>query len=48
VKNWLALTEWSQQNIQASTVEAVQEQLLKLDIISKKLPFEQLVASLED
>ena len=48
VKNWLALTEWSQQNIQASTVEAVQEQLLKLDIISKKLPFEQLVVSLED
>jgi len=48
VKNWLALTEWSQQNIQAITVEAVQDQLLKLDIISKKIPFEQLVTNLDD
>tara|TARA_B110000037_G_scaffold21814_1_gene24382 strand:+ start:4238 stop:5098 length:861 start_codon:yes stop_codon:yes gene_type:complete len=48
VKNWLALTEWSQQNIKATTVEAVQDQLLKLDVISKKLPFEQLVTNLED
>jgi sulfonate transport system substrate-binding protein len=48
VKNWLALTEWSQQNIQATTVEAVQDQLLKLDVISKKLPFEQLVTNLND
>ena len=48
MKNWLALTEWSQQNIQASTVEAVQDQLLKLDIISKKIPFEQLVTNLDD
>jgi sulfonate transport system substrate-binding protein len=48
VKNWLALTEWSQQNIQATTVEAVQDQLLKLDIISKKIPFEQLVTNLDD
>ena len=48
VKNWLELTEWSQENIQASTIEAVQNQLLKLDIISEKLPYDQLVASLED
>tara|TARA_B100000768_G_scaffold42271_1_gene41150 strand:+ start:56563 stop:57423 length:861 start_codon:yes stop_codon:yes gene_type:complete len=48
VKNWLALTEWSQENIEAETVEAVQNQLLKLDIISKKLPYNQLVANLED
>ena len=48
VKNWLALTEWSQQNIKATTVEAVQDQLLKLDIISKKIPFEQLVTNLDD
>ena len=48
VKNWLALTEWSQQSIKATTVEAVQDQLLKLDVISKKLPFEQLVTNLED
>lgn len=48
VKNWLALTEWSQKNISLSTVEAVQNQLLKLDIISKKLPYNELVANLED
>ena len=46
VKQWLALTEWSQKNISPSTVEAVQEQLMQLDIISKKLPFDQLVAEL--
>ena len=48
VKNWLDLTEWSQKNIDSSTVEAVQNQLMKLDIISEKLPYEQLVANLED
>ena len=46
VKQWLALTEWSQKNISPSTVEAVQEQLMQLDIISKKLPYDQLVAEL--
>jgi sulfonate transport system substrate-binding protein len=48
VKNWLALTEWSQKNIDPSTVGAVQNQLIKLDIISKKLPYNQLIANLED
>ena len=48
VKNWLELTEWSQKNIHPSTVEAVQNQLLKLDIISEKLPFDRLVATLEN
>ena len=47
VKNWLELTEWSQENIHPSTVEAVQNQLLKLDIISEKLPYDQLVATLD-
>ena len=46
VKQWLALTEWSQKNISPSTVEAVQDQLMQLDIISKKLPYYQLVAEL--
>lgn len=46
VKQWLALTEWSQKNISPSTVEAVQDQLMQLDIISKKLPYDQLVAEL--
>jgi ABC-type nitrate/sulfonate/bicarbonate transport system substrate-binding protein len=46
VKQWLALTEWSQKNISPSTVEAVQDQLMQLDIISEKLPYDQLVAEL--
>jgi ABC-type nitrate/sulfonate/bicarbonate transport system substrate-binding protein len=46
VKQWLALTEWSQKNISPSTVEAVQDQLMQLDIISKKLPYDQMVAEL--
>lgn len=48
VKDWLELTEWSQENISPSTVEAVQNQLLKLDIISEKLPYNQLVTNLND
>lgn len=48
VKQWLTLTEWSQENISPSTVEAVQNQLIQLDIISEKLPYDQLVAKLED
>ena len=47
VKNWLKLTEWSQKNIDPLTVEAVQDQLMKLDIISQKVPYDQLVASVE-
>lgn len=46
VKQWLALTEWSQKNISPSTVEAVQDQLMQLDIISEKLPYDKLVAEL--
>ena len=34
VKAWLELTEWSQKNIDPETVEAVQNQLLQLNIIS--------------
>ena len=45
---WLELTEWSQNNIDISTVETVQNQLLQLGIISEKWPYEQLVATLED
>ena len=48
VKQWLTLTEWSQETISPSTVEAVQNQLIQLDIISEKLPYDQLVAKLGD
>jgi len=45
VKAWLELTEWSQKNIDPETVEAVQNQLLKLNIISEKWAYDQLVTT---
>ena len=46
VKVWLELTEWSQKNIDPATVEAVQDQLLQLNIISEKWTYNQLVSTL--
>ena len=43
VKEWLSLTEWSQENISEATIEKIQDQLLALDIIPHKVPFEALV-----
>jgi len=45
VKAWLELTKWSQKNIDPETVEAVQNQLLKLNIISEKWAYVQLVTT---
>jgi len=45
VKAWLELTEWSQKNIDPETVEAVQNQLLKLNIISEKWAYDQLATT---
>lgn len=46
VQQWLQLTEWSQDNLDAETVNEVQEKLLALNIIPKKLPFNQLVINI--
>ena len=46
VKEWLKLTEWSQKNIDPNTVEAVQNQLLQLNIISEKWTYNHLVTTL--
>lgn len=43
VQQWLKITEWSQSNLDIDTVNTIQEQLLALKIIPKKLPFNQLV-----
>ena len=43
VQEWLSITEWSQEVIDAKTVSRVQDQLLILDIIAEKWPYEQLV-----
>ena len=46
VKAWMEITEWSQKNIDTKTVEAIQNQLLKLNIISEKWTYDQLVTTL--
>ena len=46
VQKWLKLTEWSQSNLDFDTVNNVQEQLLALKIIPKKIPFNQLVINI--
>lgn len=42
VRKWLSLTEWSQNQIEPSTIQMVQEQLLDLNIISKTLDFSEI------
>jgi len=46
VQAWLNSTEWSQKNINDNTIEAVQHQLIALDIIDFKLPYSELVKSI--
>jgi ABC-type nitrate/sulfonate/bicarbonate transport system substrate-binding protein len=41
---WLTLTQWSQQNLDKGTLDAIQEQLAGLNIINTKIPFENVVA----
>jgi ABC-type nitrate/sulfonate/bicarbonate transport system substrate-binding protein len=43
VQEWLSLTEWSQTNIEEDTINNIQEQLLALQIIPKKLNYNDLV-----
>lgn len=42
IQEWLALTKWSQQKLDAKTLEKIQNRLLTLNIIEKKLPFEAI------
>ena len=46
VQEWLSLTEWSQDVIDEKTIENVQDELLKLDIISKKVNYSNLVTKI--
>ncbi|TYC14176.1 ABC transporter substrate-binding protein [Bizionia gelidisalsuginis] len=46
VQQWLSLTEWSQTLIDEPTINKVQDQLLALDIIPKKLDYKDLVEKL--
>lgn len=42
IQEWLSLTQWSQTQIDKNTLEKVQNQLLSLNIIENKLPFEAI------
>ncbi len=46
VQEWLSLTEWSQENISKDTLNKVQSQLLKLNIIPEKWAYEDLTFNL--
>lgn len=46
VQEWLNLTEWSQDLIEEKTIMKVQEKLIALNIITKKLPYTVLTRNL--
>src|SRR5690554_1868855 len=46
VQEWLKLTNWSQYQLDDKTLEKVQDQLLKLDLIQNKLPSDELLHNL--
>ena len=43
IKKWLSITEWSQQQLSHNTLDKVQEQLLELNIIDKKIKPDQIL-----
>ncbi|TYB76335.1 substrate-binding domain-containing protein [Bizionia myxarmorum] len=43
VQQWISLTEWSQSTISEKSINAIQEQLLALDIIPKTVAYDKLV-----
>ncbi len=43
VQEWLSLTEWSQELIDEKTLNSVQNELYKLDIIPKRIEYSELV-----
>lgn len=47
VQEWLTLTEWSQDLIDKNTVNTIQDTLLNLDIIPRKVNYDDLVRKME-
>ena len=43
VREWLSLTEWSQEQLSENELENIQDQLFKLDLIKKKLSADSLL-----
>lgn len=46
IREWMALTSWSQDQIKADTLKNVQDQLIKLNIIDHQLPYSALTTTL--
>ncbi len=46
VQEWLRMTQWSQSQLSAETIENVQDYLFKLKLISHKLEVDKLITSL--
>jgi hypothetical protein len=46
IQQWLSHTQWSQKNLDEKTVQIVQNQLFELNIISKKVDFNQIVKNI--
>lgn len=44
INKWLSLTQWSQESITKEEVEEVQNHLLELNLIEKKVPSESIIA----
>lgn len=45
IQHWLSLTEWGQKNIEATTLEQVQNTLMNLNLIEKKLAVNKILYS---
>ena len=43
IQEWLKLTQWSQKQMNEQTLDKILDQLLKLQIIDKKLPKEMIL-----
>ena len=43
ITDWLSITNWSQKNLDSETLNKIQNQLLELKIIDKKLTFETII-----
>lgn len=46
VREWLSLTEWSQQNLKAEEVRRIQQTLLELELIDTTLPADKILSSI--
>uniref|UniRef100_A0A7S4ISN7 Ca3427-like PBP 2 domain-containing protein n=1 Tax=Vannella robusta TaxID=1487602 RepID=A0A7S4ISN7_9EUKA len=48
VHSWLSITEWSQRNISEEELDKVQSELLKLNLITKKLKFSEVTHDISE